>query len=80
MEIKQVEMALRNSKGYATVSYIIRISGLHKEDVTSILKSNKQFRKSFIIHNGEDVYMLNTRWSLLKDIWTTFQHINYLKY
>ena len=79
-EVEQIKDVLKNSKGYASLPYIAKYAELSIDEAKSILMSSNQFRKSFIIWNGGDVYMLNTRWSLLTDIWKTFCYLNYLKY
>ena len=65
-------------KDYVTIDFLSRKSGLNTHDIFNCLKNHpKEFRKSFVKTNkGEDVYMINSQFSFLKDLWKYFCYIN----
>ena len=80
-KVQVIKRILRESSGYASVSYIARQSGLEKNDVNRLLNTNDDFRKSLIkTKNGEDVYLLNAPLSGLIDLWNTFRFFSTMKY
>lgn len=80
-EIDAIKRLLRQGSGYASLSFITRKTGLRVEDFCRILRESNAFRKSLIVtETGDDVYMLNTPFSGLLDIWKTFCHLNAMKF
>jgi hypothetical protein len=77
----QIEAAIKQSTGYASLSFIANKSKVGRKDARNILLSDRRFRKSLIIaSNGDEVFMLNTNFSAIRDAWNTFRHLNFVKY
>jgi hypothetical protein len=76
-----IKEVLAQSVGYASLSYIAHEAQLDIADAARLLRTNPAFRKSLIrTTEGEDVYLLNTRFSCLSDAWKWFCYLNALKY
>ena len=73
-----VESAIRSvSSGYATATYLSRVTGLSYGQVLRTLSEDKTFAKSYIIGpDGEDVYRLRSAKSKLADFWAAFRDLN----
>ena len=70
-----IKRVLAECSGYATISYIGRRSRVDTCDAERILNANSSFRLSFIrAKNGEPVYLLNTKFALLRDAWKAFRY------
>ena len=67
---------------YWPISTLSEMMNLPVEVIEDVLRSYpEEFRKSFIrSEDGEDCYMINSRFAALKDLWASFRHLNYLKY
>lgn len=72
-----IKHVLEGSLGYVSASYVARTYGISMGDVRNALANKKDFRKSFLKTNsGQDAYMLNSRFSFIRDVWNTFCFIN----
>lgn len=77
-----VKKAMDGRYSYATLSSIAMATGLNINEVKWVIDSdNDTFRKSIIrTKTGDEVYMLNTRFSGIVDAWRAFRHFNAWKY
>jgi len=80
-EIDAVKRLLKHGSGYASLSYLTRNTGLRVEDFHQLVRETREFRKSLIVKDGGDeVYLLNTPFSGILDMWKTFCHFNAMKF
>jgi|SRR5271165_1293160 len=78
---KAAVKAIMENVRYASLPYIARKTNLNAEEAARILESDPAFRKSFFkTKSGQDVYMLNSSLSWLRDAWSVFRYINSMKY
>jgi len=75
--IQRAYEILASTGGYATLSYIARHMWVDAIELEQVLKSNPVFRRSYIpTPDGKPVFILNSRFGLLKDLWATFNFVN----
>lgn len=80
-EIAAVKRLLKQGSGYASLSFLTRKTGLRAEDFHQLVRETHEFRKSLIVKDGGDeVYLINTPFSGLLDLWKTFCHFNAMKF
>jgi hypothetical protein len=79
-EIKQRKEMIRQALTggeYGSLSYIAMETGFNIEEVKALVESDNMFRKSIIrTKKGDEVYMLNTKFSALVDAWRAFRDFN----
>ena len=81
IKLRLVRRALKSSKGYASLAFIVRNSRLGVSETKRLLEASADFKKSKIrASNGDPVYYLATSFSTAYDYWNLFKHLCYLKY
>jgi hypothetical protein len=78
---KVIKRVIAEGVGYASLPYIVRKTKLSVNDAKRLLDSSKEFRKSYIhTKNGDEVYLINTPLSSIKDAWNAFRHLKAMKF
>lgn len=80
--VQKIESIFNNIGGiYATPLYIAQQLKQNVIKIEEILEASSTFRESYIKKwDGKNVYYLNTKLNRLKDIWNSYNYLNYLKY
>lgn len=79
--LRRAKDAIKSSTGYFSVEYIERVTGLGLGTILDLLSDKSKFRKSLIKGSkGQDIYLVNTPFSYVKDFWHYIKHMNSLKY
>jgi len=80
-QIDAVKHFLELRSGYASLSSIMRKTGLSADDFQQLTRKTKKFKKSFIVtQQGDEVYRLNTPFGGILDLCKAFRHLNAMKF
>jgi len=77
-----VMAVLESTKGYVSLSGLSRLSGASPDLIQSFVMNHPEKVRTSILRDetGGEVYLLNTKFSGIKDAWNAFRYINSKKY